>query len=277
MLLTLLIWVLLSKHLLEDLYAEEVLRGDCVNGPQSGCKVTLETPNETSVTGRSNLPLEFVHIPKTGGSAIEKAAARVGISWGACHFHHDLEKEMNCPKPDLNASNITKMLPFRREPVLWHIPPNYWKPNPFETVKTFAVVRNPFTRTLSAYHCPIDGYTEKDRDDPEVMNSVIKYYITRKGHWYTRYMPQSSFVFDLVWEKKIDHVLKYENLTAEFRELMETYNLTDVVLEEEQRYNTPRNRTLTLRDLTNETIELIREHFREDFIRLGYPLTLPLD
>lgn len=30
--------------------------------------------------------LEFAHISKTGGTAIERAAAQTGIPWGICHF-----------------------------------------------------------------------------------------------------------------------------------------------------------------------------------------------
>ena len=30
--------------------------------------------------------LEFVHITKTAGSSIEKAATQQGINWGACKF-----------------------------------------------------------------------------------------------------------------------------------------------------------------------------------------------
>ena len=43
--------------------------------------------------------LEFVHITKTGGSAIEKAGAEQGIVWGACHYMNI--SEVGCSRPDL--------------------------------------------------------------------------------------------------------------------------------------------------------------------------------
>ena len=45
--------------------------------------------------------LEFVHITKTGGSAIEKAGSQIGIIWGACHFMDNVP-EVGCfGKPDI--------------------------------------------------------------------------------------------------------------------------------------------------------------------------------
>ena len=35
---------------------------------------------------KTNNTLEFVHITKTGETAIERAAARINIPWGVCHF-----------------------------------------------------------------------------------------------------------------------------------------------------------------------------------------------
>ncbi|GFH46289.1 predicted protein [Chaetoceros tenuissimus] len=41
---------------------------------------------------RGQPKVELIHITKTGGSALEAAAADAGITWGACHYRGDLEK-----------------------------------------------------------------------------------------------------------------------------------------------------------------------------------------
>lgn len=43
--------------------------------------------------------LEFVHITKTGGSAVESVGAQNGIIWGACHYLKIAE--VGCSRPDI--------------------------------------------------------------------------------------------------------------------------------------------------------------------------------
>jgi len=42
----------------------------------------------TNQTPQGKKRLEFVHITKTAGSSIEKAATLQGINWGACAFYY---------------------------------------------------------------------------------------------------------------------------------------------------------------------------------------------
>jgi hypothetical protein len=129
--------------------------------------------------------LEFVHITKTGGSAIEKAGAKLGIIWGACHYMNITE--VGCEHPD-----ITYQAPDYQSYALtspWHTPPKLLRiyvdksQYPYDNADLFAVVRNPYDRILSEYYCPWLGFQakyrkntkhEKDPNDPVVMNQWVQ-------------------------------------------------------------------------------------------------------
>ena len=104
----------------------------------------------------SKTRLEFVHITKTGGSAIEKAGAEEGIIWGACHYMNI--PDVGCSKADLlyNAPNYQSYA--KTSP--WHTPPKILKTqytandNPYTGAELFAVIRNPYDRVISEYYCP---------------------------------------------------------------------------------------------------------------------------
>ncbi len=131
--------------------------------------------------------LEYIHITKTGGSAIEhEASIQQNITWGACHYLNMTSNGNGCNHPDIglfhkyNESNIplpSKGINIRLgEP--WHTPPHWLLHNPFENDDTFTVVRNPYSRTVSHYYCKYKGYTGKgkkgDKNNATIMNEWIQ-------------------------------------------------------------------------------------------------------
>jgi hypothetical protein len=222
---------------------------------------------------RQNL-LEFVHIAKTAGSAIEKAGAKAGIAWGACHFHHALEKEMGCPSPpNFEGIGLFSKKPSWRGISLWHVPHQMWNLNVFVSKKTFCVVRNPFARMVSIYYDKWEGYKGANRNDPKTLNSFIQNMTaTESKHINSR--PQVDYVYDRD-KKVVDHILKFENLGEDFADLMARYNLTSVALEAKAYNKRERDALLSVRDLTEKTVSMIRDHYKLDFERFNYSLTTP--
>ena len=94
--------------------------------------------------------LSFVHITKTGGTAIEKLAAGKGIAWGACRWvtnSSPFDKICN----GLPLYNKWNYKGGQKTP--WHDPSAKYDCN-----ELFAVVRNPYTRSVSEFFCKWGGH-----------------------------------------------------------------------------------------------------------------------
>ena len=248
--------------------------------------------------------LEFVHIPKTGGTAIESEAARHNVTWSICHFgipQNILIISLNetvCPKDSLKYG-WPGMKKYSGCP-WWHVPPQYfelYEVNPYAGADLFCVVRNPYDRLISEYFYTgtyISKLKAEDVNDERNLNTWVAINIreliqkmkrgdvsrnrTGNGPYFRsagHFIPQYDYVFQHR-RRIIKHVLRFENLVEEFHALMELYRLP--IRLPQHRFRPSHKRTLTAYNLTKSNLELIERLYEDDFLEWGYQVlseTLP--
>jgi len=185
--------------------------------------------------------LKFIHITKTAGTSIENIAHKKGIKWGM--FDPVYKKKRGDPgDPWHDVRNLSNDCDY------------------------FMVVRNPYDRIISEFHCK---WANKDiqiyKWSYEMFNSYINKKINesmissrRGGHYYPQYLYLNDDI-------KI-HVLKFENLKSDFDSLMKIYNI-DLTLDRLDNFN---NKIFGVKDIDHENIKLINEYFDKDFQLFSY-------
>mmetsp|Transcript_35180 Transcript_35180/g.41976 ORF Transcript_35180/g.41976 Transcript_35180/m.41976 type:complete len:305 (-) Transcript_35180:287-1201(-) len=219
---------------------------------------------------RSKKRLEFVHITKNGGSAIEQIAASQGILWGACHY-------MNITEVGCHGADIPYTAPDYQSFALtspWHTPPKVLharvKPEhtPYKDADLFAVIRNPYSRIVSEYYCPWTGIQRQQKrigdkiGDPDKMNewivrtvnvldtAISKYNslssndrrpkeqgpgLNEDPHSLAQkhFINQAEYVFDGE-NRVIDNIVYYESIQTDFNELMKKYDMGHLQLPDKE-------------------------------------------
>ena len=264
------------------LHYKYYVQKDNLSSPKVILKESKHTvTSNTSLTNNKN-KLEFIHISKTGGSAIELEASKKGITWGACHYVQIESNGDACQQPDLHDKmkqnrgyNKTKV-PFEfkgsfGEP--WHTPPHWFNHYPFQNDTTFAVVRDPYSRAVSQFYCKYKGMkgTKEQMNNATIMNHWLQdlfndTIMMKRAH----FLPQHHYIYDMNGIQLVDHVLKLENLNEEFSILMKQYNI-DVTLPQESKFNARNSSSaLAVKNLDSRTIALMNDVYLEDFIRFNY-------
>ena len=184
--------------------------------------------------------LKFIHITRTGGTSIEQIGLDNNKFWGRYDNSYGIFDESFTLKYDGLKRNFS------------------W----------FTVVRNPYTRIISEYNYLKIVLRIKNSDDIKIFNSYIeKWLITIKNSgkvngWHL--IPQYTYI-----DSKYDiTILKYENLTNEFNELMNKYKYDIKLNKVVSKINTK----FTVKDLSPINIELIKVIYKEDFELFEYPV-----
>jgi len=185
--------------------------------------------------------LKFSHITKTAGTSIEDAAFARGIKWGR---HH------------LKGQHF------------WHDPISTLPSELRESYDWFTVVRNPYERILSEYHCPWVNIYDPSHTAAD-LNMVIRHNILQRLTYATSYIRRGHFLEQWLYldPSVTVHVLKKESLETEFAALMKKYALP-VTLNVTS--NVGRPTKFGIHDFTMDTIRLINEVYAKDFELFGY-------
>jgi len=246
--------------------------------------VLQEEPKKSNCPSFSTHPsghLEFIHIPKAGGTYIELLAAAHNVSWGACHYKSQLDKHGPCPPLPPVEERPSKRNAWTQSPE-WHTPLNIrdeW-PDWARDTGLFLTVRHPVDRVVSEYNfrkynlafnasmsnVRIQERLRYIRDDPPTgtydsngTSAQHNTYYKSGSHW----IPQVEFLVPNV------HILKVEDLSEELPCLLQAYGL-DWDLPDTS--SNPAKGHLNKDDLTQETLDLIAEVYAQDFASFGYKM-----
>lgn len=171
----------------------------------------------------------FVHIPKTAGSSISKI---------------------------LDEKNLDN---WKREWPRHHDPYSYLKEANLidDSVFSFAVVRNPYTRTYSCYK-QYNKTNQTNISFSEYLDNIKQGKISTISP--LLHIPQSFYVIDQD-AVQVDRLYRFENLRELEEELGWTlgfYNVGNYVVE------------LYIEDYTDEAIEMVQDFYSSDFINFAY-------
>ena len=210
--------------------------------------------------------LKFVHITKCAGVNIE-----------------DINTKQEWGRFDKEIESMFKSVDFRLWP-FWHVPFQYLKKEQLvemlEKYDLFTVVRNPYDRIISEYYCRWagpgpNGRLEESKNIDEFNRFIrnilldVKQKMKKDEKIHQHYTPQHYYFVDKEGNNIIKNVLKLENLSVEFNELMKRYGYEYSL---EQKEITKRN--FGVLHLSYENISLIREIYKRDFEMFGYSMDI---
>lgn len=190
--------------------------------------------------------LFYLHTAKCGGTSVEVAGYEYGIKWGThdkrcpSYYHHDTYSKSINDNPDI-----------------------------FKNKVLFTTVRNPYKRILSFVYCPYrninGGGAIKDKIN---FNEVIKRIINTR--------PDAKPCYDFVYykdKKVVPHVLRLENLTDEFNQLMFEYN-SDIRMENHSNKSSDFGikKQFGIEDISKKNLMLINQTYFNDFHYFGYEM-----
>jgi hypothetical protein len=217
---------------------------------------TLQPPEASTALVHANCEdpkdgeLEFIHIPKTAGTAIEELGLSRRVCWGMNNHKFDsVDRPLGCAK--------------------WHTPTRFFSgrvpgkdsPDPFANSTTFCIKRHPFTRAISQYlmeqglenppcksgpYAGCDGvglnkwvhdrFNPKNDElyvralatipsntlDPKLILKKLPHGNPMLTNLGCHMIPQWLYILHNEHDRGCDKVLKYESLDTEFAALADT-------------------------------------------------------
>jgi hypothetical protein len=202
--------------------------------------------------------IEFIHIPKTGGTSMEVLSTLLGTQWGL----HAWERQLRAAGP------VTKDTPNECRCSAHHRPPSCLM-SYFQDKITFAIVRHPTLRFISEF-CWRNRYLRWDLA-PEQLLTKMELTIEKlvSGN-----APPQRFDCHLVpqvtYTEFADFVLYFERLEEDFGCLNDLLIRQEVKIPHDNRSPDTCTQRLTFRDLSPESLQKLEEFYAADFERFGY-------
>lgn len=185
----------------------------------------------------------FIHIPKTGGTTVRRWLINAGIN-----FY--LGKSKNLIVEDLQIVGMHKLSK-------WFTSEN--------TIK-FSIVRNPFTRIVSAFNYLKSCTTINDnRKLPSELTFEEFIFDLLKNDIYDEtYLPQQQWLIGLKPNKiLVHHIFKQENLETELQKFFNNYTPMPIL-------NTGNIESYTDYYANDELVKLVIKKYEWDFFHLNY-------
>ena len=190
--------------------------------------------------------LLFFHIPKAGGSSIEKLLLKrnwrldfvIRFIFTETKFSHWMVSSMRnqgwrlfiffltsiflCDTKHLWGIKNNKVLNHLTYMDIYNNPRKYIRKK-LSHYKKFCIVRNPYDRIISAYHFLGSDLKFEDFID-WVYNELDKYY-RYKVEPFVVILPQWEFVINENGINGMDETLRFENLKKDFKSFKKKYNI----------------------------------------------------
>ena len=217
--------------------------------------------------------LVFIHIPKTGGSSVEKHfelwrdSPSRPVNFSCNDKKHKIawvslnEEPVDVPGHVLSHNYGTADFLFSVQHYIPYLARDLdaesWK-----TYKKFTIVRDPYTRAISEY-CYRHHEEKLTTFCNERFNSWFKGFC-ETGYILDHFLPQSEY-FRFV---NYDYVLRFENLQDEFKNMCNELNIEENELPHINK--SAGNVSEFKKELSKENIDLINERYYTDFFILDY-------
>lgn len=247
----------------------------------------LPSPSSPALySNKSNVRLEFLHIPKNAGTFIEDMGIQYNISWGACHFQFPWKRRNKnlryCPA-------MISRFPQSKK-ALWHysltqvdeiVKANKWRMSPYDRISIhdprrhatkkefFIVARHPFTRLLSLW----GNHYLRERSAAKINQYIQNIFTSTNSSVYDmgigNWFPKCQTTYLKEPKGRMVHVIHMEYLKTEFNALMEAFDYSPRIGDTHRKVNSGGAATgadkLTVDHLTNKTIQLIHDSCPDDF------------
>jgi len=185
----------------------------------------------------------FVHIPKTAGTTIEYIFLGHNYKIGRRTFPYMQKRYCK--------HNKTKCS-------LWHVPAKYTDMN-FNNHITFTVIRNPISRIISEYNWSKSWYKKYPDINLFILHELTGVNYNGDCHL----IPQHEYIHDS-YGNKIPNILRQEFLEQDFNTFVKKYDLK--IKFNNKRYQTEHQAHKTIDDLTQSSLDIIQEYYKEDFV-----------